>query len=200
MRTENKMGNTKFETILAVVAGFIIFFLLIDNDKKKRQIISLKKEIEDNDSLTKEIKIKLTELIQNNLEIDPKVAGELGQMVALLEIKQDTTAVFKLAKIIENLLKELFNSEADLKELSAKCGRKTPVFANYLEYAKDKKILSAEDYHLLSILKIIRNEEAHELDIKKEKSRIIAVFISGINLVLGICRLLKKKTLTQPIL
>ena len=194
------MEKSKFETILAFVAGFIIFFLLIDNDKKKRQIIDLKKEIEDNESLTKEIKIKLTELMQNNLEVDPKVAGELGQIVALLEIKQDTTAVFKLAKIIENLLKELFNSEADLKELSAKCGRKAPVFSDYLEYAKDKKVLSAEDYHLLSILKIIRNEEAHELDIKKEKSRIIAVFISGINLVLGICRLLNKKSIDQSII
>jgi hypothetical protein len=139
-------------------------------------------------------------LIQNNLEIDQKVAIELGQVVALLEIKQDTTAVLNLAKIIENLLKELFNNEADLKELSAKCGRKVPVFAEYLEYAKDKKILSAEDYHLLSILKNIRNEEAQELDIKKETSRIIAVFISGINLVLGICRLMNKKSIDQSII
>lgn len=192
--------NSKFDTIWAVVAGIIIFFLLIDNEKKKRQIIILKKEIQDNENLSLEIKKKLTELVQNNPEIDPKIAGELGQIVALLEIKQNTTAVFKLAKIIENLLKELFIDDEELKKLSAKNGRKVAVFADYLEYAKTKKILSVEDYHLLSILKIIRNEEAHELDIKKEKSKIIAVFISGINLVLGLCRLLNKKSLEQSIL
>jgi hypothetical protein len=192
--------NSKFTSILAIVAGIIIFFLLIDNDRKKRQIISLKKEIEDNESLTKEIKKKLTELVQNNPEIDPKIAGELSQIVALLEIKQNTTAVFKLAKIIENLLKELFKGDAELIRLSSNNGRKVPVFADYLEFAKNKNILSVEDFHLLSILKIIRNEEAHELDIKKEKSKIIAVFISGINLVLGLCRLLNKKSLDQSIL
>ena len=194
------MENSKFDTILAVVAGFLILFLLIDNDKKKRQIISLKKEIEDNENITKEIKKKLTELIQNNPEIDQKIAVELGQTVALLEIKQNTTAVFKLAKIIENLLKEFFNEDAGLKKLSEKNGRKTPVFADYLEYARDKKILTNEDFHLLSILKIIRNEEAHDLDVRKENSKIIAVFISGINFILGLCKRLDKKSLDQSIL
>ena len=194
------MENSKFDTILAVVAGFLILFLLIDNDKKKRQIISLKKEIEDNENITKEIKKKLTELIQNNPEIDQKIAVELGQTVALLEIKQNTTAVFKLAKIIENLLKEFFNEDAGLKKLSEKNGRKTPVFADYLEYARDKNILTNEDFHLLSILKIIRNEEAHDLDVRKENSKIIAVFISGINFILGLCKRLDKKSLDQSIL
>lgn len=194
------MENSKFETILAVVAGFLILFLLIDNDKKKKQIISLKKEIEDNENITKEIKKKLTELIQNNPEIDQKIAAELGQTVALLEIKQNTTAVFKLAKIIENLLKEFYYEDAGLKKLSEKNGRKTPVFADYLEYARDKKILTNEDFHLLSILKIIRNEEAHDLDVRKENSKIIAVFISGINFILGLCKRLDKKSLDQSIL
>ena len=44
-------------------------------------------------------------------------------------------------------------------------------------------------------VKIIRNEEAHELDIHKEKSRVFVAFISGLGLVLGLCRLLNKKSI-----
>jgi hypothetical protein len=191
------MKNTKLETILAIAAGFLIIWLLIDNNKKKNKIKELHAEIDDNQNLTIEIKKKLKELIENNTEIDPKIAKELGQIVGLLEIKQDTTAIFKLAKIIENLLQELYEKDPDLKILAQNNGRKKPVFAEYLEHAKNKKILSAEDFHLLSILKIIRNEEAHELDVKKEKSRMMAVFISGISLILWLCRLLKKKSLEE---
>lgn len=189
------MSDSKIGNILAIAAGFIIIWLLIDNDKKKKKIIELKSEIDENENLTVEIKRQLTDLIQNNKEVDPKLSSELGQIVGLLEIKQDATAVLKLAKIIENLLKELYKDDAELKELAKTKGRKSPVFADYLEHARNKEIFSSEDYHLLSILKIIRNEEAHELDIRKEKSRIIAVFISGLGLVLGLCRLLNKKTI-----
>lgn len=188
--TSSKIGN-----ILAIAAGFLIIWLLIDNDKKKKKITQLKNEIDENKNLTEEIKRQLTELIQNNNEIDPKLANELRQIVGLLEIKQDATAVLKLAKIIENLLKELYKDDVELKELAKTKGRKSPAFADYLEHARNKEIFSSEDYHLLSILKIIRNEEAHELGIRKEKSRIIAVFISGLGLVLGLCRLLNKKTI-----
>jgi hypothetical protein len=190
-----KMKNTKIETFLAIAAGFLIIWLLIDNNNKKKKIKELHDEIDENQNLTIEIKKKLKELIENNTEIDPKIANELGQIVGLLEIKQDSTAIFKLAKIIENLLQELFENDPDIKVLAQKNGRKSPVFADYLEHAKNKKILSGEDFHLLSILKIIRNEEAHELDVKKEKSRMMAVFISGLSLILWLCRLLKKKSL-----
>jgi len=46
---------------------------------------------------------------------------------------------------------------------------------------KESKYLFYEDYHLLSVLKIIRNEEAHQLDVHKDKSKIVAVFISGLS-------------------
>jgi len=191
----SRMKNTKIETFLAIAAGFLIIWLLIDNNNKKKKIKELHDEIDENQNLTIEIKKKLKELIENNTEIDPKIANELGQIVGLLEIKQDSTAIFKLAKIIENLLHELFENDPDIKTLAQKNGRKSPAFADYLEHAKNKKILSGEDFHLLSILKIIRNEEAHELDVKKEKSRMMAVFISGLSLILWLCRLLKKKSL-----
>ncbi len=189
------MSKSKFGITIAVAACILILWLFYENDKKKKKIKELQNEIDENQNLTKEIRERLTGLIQNNKEVDPDIANELGHIVALLEIKQDTTAVLKLAKIIEKLLKELYSKDTDLKELAKQNGRKSPTFADYLEFAKIKKVISAEDFHLLSVLKIIRNEEAHELDIHKEKSRVFAAFISGLGLVLNLCRLLKKKTI-----
>jgi uncharacterized membrane-anchored protein YhcB (DUF1043 family) len=187
--------SKSFGTVLAFIAGIVITYLIVDNIKKNIKIKELQKEIDDNDDLNLEIKKKLSELIQNNKEIDPKVANELTQMVTLLEVKQDTSAVLKLNKVIENLLKELYKGDAELKELAKTHGRKNPVFADYLEHAKIKKVISTEDYHLLSVMKGIRNDEAHELAVHPHKAKIFAAFISGLSLILGLCRLLKRKTI-----
>ena len=189
------MKKSEFVVVLAAVTGIVIIFLLVANEEKKQKIKELKKEIEGNENLNLEIKKRLTELVHNNQEIEPKIASELSQIAALLDIKQDTTAILKLAKIIEHLLKQLYKGSPAVKEVAKNYGRKNPVFADYLECAKNDKLISTEDWHLLSLLKIIRNEEAHELDIKKGKSRVFAAFISGIGLILGLCRTLNKKTL-----
>ena len=191
------MSKNNFGYVLAFVAGVVITYLLIDNILKKVKISELQNRIDENEDLNSEIREKLTELIQNNNEVDPKISNELAQIVALLEIKQDTTAILKLAKVIENLLRELYHNDIDLIDLAKSKGRKSPSFADYLEHAKNKTTISNEDYHLLSVLKIIRNEEAHELSVHKEKSRIFAAFISGLGLVLNLCILLKKKTLNS---
>ncbi len=177
----------------------IIAFLVIDNNNKTKKIRELKKDIDENEDLTKEIKLKLTELIENNLEVEPKIANELTQISALIEIKQDNSAVLKLAKIIENLLIELYKGDSKVKEIAKLNNRKNPVFADYIEHGRNEKIISSEDYHQLSVLKIIRNEEAHQLDIKKDKSRIVTPFICGVGLILALCRMLKKKTIQTEI-
>jgi len=46
-------------------------------------------------------------------------------------------------------------------------------------------------------MKSIRNEEAHELDVKKEKSRVLASFICGFGVVLGLSKRLKKQGLDK---
>lgn len=189
------MKKSDFGTILAFIGGVVITYLIIDSLKKSNLISELQSRIDDNEDLHKEIKTKLTELIQNNKEVDPKVANELAQIVALLEMKQDNSAIFKLTKIIENLLKDLFKGNEELRELAKVNGRKQPVFADHLEYAKKSKVISTEDFHLLSLMKSIRNEEAHELAVSKHKSKIFASFIVGIGLVLNLCQLLKRKSI-----
>lgn len=193
------MAKLNFGTVLAFIGGVVITYLIIDNIKKSNIIFDLQKRIDDNEDLNKEIKSKLTELIQNSKEVDPKIANELAQIVILLEVKQDNSAILKLTKIIENLLKELYKGDTELKELANTNGRKFPVFADHLEHAKNKKIISTEDYHLLSVMKSMRNDEAHELAVNKHKSKIFAAFIVGIGLVLGLCRQLKRKSIELDI-
>lgn len=191
------MSKNNFGYILAFAAGVVISFLLIDNILKKKKIQELQNSIDENEDLNNEIRNILTDLIQNNEEVDPKVSNELAQIVALLEIHQDTTAVFKLAKIVESLLRELYHNDPELYLVAEKNGHKKPSFADFLELSRNKKTINEEDYHLLIVLKNIRNSEAHELSVYKEKSRIIAAFLTGLGLILKLCKLLKKKTIVS---
>lgn len=185
--------SKSLNTVLAVAAGFIILWLFIEREKNRKRIGELQNRLDESEELTLDIKRKLVELINANDKVDPALASELGQIVALLEIKQEETAILKLAKIIENLLKELYKTNPDFKTYTKTLKSKV-VLADYLEFAKSQGLFSKEDYHLLLLLKMFRNEEAHELNIKKERSRIVAVFIAGLSLVLGLCRMLKRNT------
>ncbi|WP_430972832.1 hypothetical protein [Sunxiuqinia rutila] len=191
------MTKTNFNTVLSIVAGLLIFWLFIDRENKNKKIIALEKEISENENLNKKIKNQLKELIENNSEIDPSVSNELGQIAALIEIKQETKALMALAKIIENLLKKLFKGDEKLKEIASENKRKNPSFADYLELARLNGVISTEDYHVISVLKIIRNEEAHELNVQKEQSRIIATFITGFATILTLTKMMKS-IITAP--
>jgi ribonuclease HII len=180
--------STKAETVLWIAAGFVILVLLYLVQKKTGEIKELKAQIDESKELTHDVRHRLLDLLKSNRDIDPQVAQELTQICALLEIQQDTKAILSLAKIIEKLLRELYQDDPDLL-----ARKKTPSFADYLEHARDKEVISKEDFHLISVLRLIRNEEAHELAIKKEHSRIVAVFIAGIAFVLTLSRLLRKK-------
>lgn len=189
---------------LGVVAGFIILYLLIKNNQSKQKsqmqedkIAELERQISLQDSINAEIKHRLIELIHNDIEIEPSIANELSQILILLEVKQESTAILKLAKIVENLLKELYKKDPKIKEVPKRHGRKNISFADYLEHAKDEGVITTEDWHFLSVMKIIRNEEAHELAVKKELTKIQATLISGISTILGLCRTLKKKSIEQ---
>ena len=178
---------------ISVVAGLLTIWFLVEDNKKKRKIAELQKEIAENENLNNEIKRMLKNLINNNKDIDPKIANELGHIASLIEIKQETKAIATLAKIIENLLKELYKGDKDIKEKANLKGHKQPTFDDYLEHAKVKGIITTEDFHLLSVMKIIRNQEAHENDVKKEKSRVVASLIVGFGIILGLCKLVKQK-------
>jgi small-conductance mechanosensitive channel len=179
---------------LLVVAGVVIVFLAIDNHEKKKRLAALQREIERNNQLSREVRRMLEELIAQNQEVNPALADELTQIIAQLNINQDATAVLKLAKVVENLLKELYKDDSELKEKLKAQKRRKAQFADLLEHARDKQVINAEDYHLLAVLKGIRNEEGHELGVKKEVTRMAAAFVAGVATVMSLCRMLKRDT------
>lgn len=185
---------TKSEWIgLSVLAGFIILWLLFDREKLKLKLIDLEKEIEENNNLNKEIRKRLKELVANNKDVDAEISNELGQIAALIEIKQETKAILSMVKIVETLLNKIYSDDQRLIDTAKKNNRKRPAFMDFLELALVDKVMSKEDYHLISVAKIIRDEEAHDLSVEKEKSRILSSFISCIAIILTLCKLAKAK-------
>lgn len=182
----------KDSSLLLLVAFLVIAALLLMNQKKGKEIKELKERIDQDQKLTQDIRRRLLDLIENYQDIDPAVVQELMNISALLEIKQDTKALFGLAKIIERLLKQLYQDDP---ELLAK--KRTPSFSDYLQHALNKKVISNEDFHLISVLRIIRNEEAHEINVHKEQSRVMAAFVAGTSFVLVLSRLVRNKIRTR---
>jgi hypothetical protein len=185
---------TKSEWIgLSVLAGFIILWLLFDRGKLKLKLVDLEKEIEENNNLNKEIRKRLKELVANNKDVDTEISNELSQIAALIEIKQETKAILSMVKIVEALLHKIYSEDPRLLDTAKKNNRKRPAFMDFLELALVDKVISKEDYHLISVAKIIRDEEAHDLNVEKEKSRILSSFISCIAIILTLCKLAKAK-------
>lgn len=186
--------SNKVLTGLLIVAGVIIFFLAIDNVEKEKKLAALRREIERNKDLGKQLQKMLLDLIEQNKTVNPALANELTQIITLLSVQQDTTALMKLAKVIENLLKELYEKDEEFHAKMKEAKRRKPVFADYLDHAYAKKVVSKEDYHLLSVLREIRNEEAHENGVRKEVTRMAAAFVAGVGMVMLLCKKLKRTT------
>lgn len=187
------MGKeVKLEVLLLLIAGVVITWLFLENQEKKVLINDLKKQLDENEIFSEEIKKRLKELIDLNPDIDDDISRELSQIAVLIEVKQETKAILGLAKIIENLLKKIYKDDIKFKEYLQNLKKTRPVFADYLEFAKQNELISKEDYHLVTVLKIIRNEEAHQLGIEKDKNKIVACFLSGLGFAFTLHRLLKK--------
>lgn len=191
------MKEIKIHPVLLLAAGLIILFLAIDAHDKKNRIAALQREIGRQQALGMKVRKMLHDLVEENKTVNPALSNELTQILTLLSIKYDATALMKLAKIIENLLTDLYGKDPELKDKVKADNRRKVVFADYLEHAKAKGVINKEDYHLIALLKDIRNDEAHSLGVVKEVTRAAAALVAGISVVISLCKLLKRTTV-QP--
>lgn len=181
--------------ILVSAAVVIMLILVLDRMFLKEENENLKKRIDANEDLNGKVRKMLMELINRTKASDPNVSKELASIIALLNIKQEPTALLKLAKVIENLLGDLYKNDERAKEIAKADGRRKPVFADHLELAKEHGLIDRDDFHLLSMLKGMRNDEAHKLNVRKEASRFLAAMIAGIMFIMTLCKLLKRTTI-----
>jgi len=179
--------NSKQLQQLLIIASIIIAFLVFRDQKRKTEIKTLKSQLDDLKEINFQVRQRLKVLMDSETDVDPAVAKELQSIHALLEIKEPTKAALALAKIIETLLKQLYSSDEAFQKSKSRL-----TFADYLKHALDQRIISEEDYHLVSVLRVIRNQEAHELDLKKEPSRIVAAFVAGFAFAFALMKLVRK--------
>ena len=175
------------KNVLLTAAGIIIAILLIKSFFDEKEKAALRKQVRDSKDLNKQLRDMLLELIDKVKRGDQNIAQELASIVALIKVNEETSAMVKLTKVVEKLLKEIYANDERVTEIAKANGRKRPTLADLLEQAKEDGLLDQEEYHLVSVLKSIRNKEAHEVNIEKEPSRIIASLIAGIRFVLTLC-------------
>jgi len=85
-----------------------------------------------------------------------------------------------LATIIENILKEKIGDDAEFKQK-----KKRYSLANLLSYAKEINIITKHEFSFGWLLKDIRNEESHELNVnsKKPENWKTIAFFAGIEII-----------------
>jgi hypothetical protein len=183
---------------LGIILGFatlaaIVVYLLSEYGELEKENNQLRDALNSNNLISENIRKQLLELLEKHPHIDDDVKNELSQVAVFLGVQQEISAVFKLTKIIENLLKKLLTNDSGFSAWLTSKNRKRTVFNDYLEYASEQKIITKEDFHFISILKNMRNEEAHDLNVIKDKAKLLGAFIAGVSTTMGLYNLVKAK-------
>ncbi len=182
----------KKETILFVCVGLLAVFgiafgynkyqenqkLKAINQKQKKDILVLLDEylkLHQQD-LPEPIKQLIVNLRVQYKGVDEKVAEELYSIEKLITIGDDEGALQKLAKIIENLLKDRFVQENQENT-------KIPTFHKLLEYAKEHSWIEEDSFQFCCAFKVLRNHITHELAVKVDDKTKTEMFIGGISLI-----------------
>lgn len=186
---------------IAVVVIILYWWLKEQEIKEKNQSLNKKdKRIDElevnnlhliqellktNSTLPDIVKKQLVDLIANYEVKNAKIALEVRSIVRLIEAEEYEKAVMAIAKIIEVILKNKLAKQDDFKNrLVSKEGKKRrAVFNDYIEHAQSLNIITKGEYLIALGLKEYRNEEAHEIGVKRELNYNMGSILSGIELI-----------------
>jgi hypothetical protein len=129
-------------------------------------------------NFTEEIKRQLVELRKNYEGINDSVAIELKSITELIEGGQEETAIAKLTKVIENLLKDKYIAEGKASDT-----RSCPQLFKMLQGALNFNWIDQNEYNFSNLLREQRNQEAHELAVKFPENWKYISFLSGIEII-----------------
>jgi hypothetical protein len=161
--------------------------LLLENQIIRQQMnqmyadmVELQTALANGDSIENSVLAKLNELVGMYKDIDARVSNELVATMKLIEADEPMKATFTLAKVVENLLKEKYEHDP---AFIARYGSRGVPFAHYLEHAEQNGVIGKDEYNFAKGLKEIRNQEAHEMDVKKDRSFVQTAMLFGIGLI-----------------
>jgi len=147
----------------------LIDFTKNQNLRLQQLNTTLRETVERKEILPLEIRKDLNNLIEDFDKLDKNIAEELISISSLIEIDEKPKALFSLAKIIENLLKKVFNEKMNFNKL--------------IDKAKDEKLLTSEECHFAHGIRELRNKEGHEINVKVENYLTASSFMIGIGII-----------------
>lgn len=154
--------------------------LELSNFELINEILKTEKTLPDN------VRNQVINLIEKYQIKDNKIAIELESVIKLIESGEYEKAVMSIAKIIENILKKKFEKDKEFNaHLINQDGKKRrAVFNEFIEYAKKIKLFSKAESQFALGLKELRNEEAHELAVKRKANFNLGSILTAIELVI----------------
>lgn len=191
------MKGKNIAIVFLSIIVLVVLWLFIDERQKAKRKDEIIDRLQDEN---RRIKMAYLSLLENFLkqtgEVEPNVIEELhrlkskiDQMDTAIHIELDsvikkvtegegTKAVKDLAKIVENVLKDVAVRDATFT--------KTPMLHNLLEYAKNRGLICSRLYENGMKLKEIRNKESHELAPVCSKLEIGMSVFAGIEIISAI--------------
>lgn len=188
------MKGKDIAIVFLSIIALVVLWLFIDERQKAKRKDEIIDRLQDENRRTKMAYLSLLEnFLQQTGEVEPNVIEELhrlkskiDQLDTAVHIELDsvikkvtegegTKAVKDLAKIVENVLKEIAFRDATFT--------KAPMLHNLLEYAKTKGLICSRLYENGMKLKEIRNKESHELAPTCSKLEIGMSVFAGIEII-----------------
>jgi hypothetical protein len=159
-----------------VLQGRAIAKLQDENKKLKIAYLGLlEKVLRLENKLTPDVMKELSLLKEKAQILDQLVHIELESVIKLVNEGHGEKAVMDLAKIIENVLKLKAEKEGVFK--------KKPTLNNLLEHAGVSNWLNPEEIAVANHLRNLRNEESHQLAVRKPSHEIGFAIFGGIKLI-----------------
>lgn len=118
---------------------------------------------------------QLEELKNAYSNVNNDIAAELCVVLEMLHDGKETVAIEKLTKIIENILK------IRLEEIAQNSQKKT-----LMEMIKDAvsfKVISKRTAAFADALRVVRNEEAHELNVQLTPTQAVLCVLAGVSIL-----------------
>lgn len=144
-------------------------------DDEKRVNEKLLKAMEGIKELPAEIKSQLFRLRVDFESTDSEISSCLDQVTELMSIGLIEDAVFKLAGIIEDTLRERFVADGDYNSRS-----ECPGFQKLLNLAYKKDWIDEHEQSFGQFVRSLRNTKAHDVRATFRENQILIAFLSGI--------------------